>query len=177
MSEEGVEAVRTGRGVRERVDKTLDRLGGMAPPFQPGHAAALADLEATKGRALCADLNLRLQYGEAPLNFWRVGVRSIGDRETLTLQKSLRLGPRAWGEVGLLESKAGVGLNYQMTPEPAGQLQAYNPGDIQLDLRGIYQVSPEWYLTVGLADSLDDKLPFVGLRRWINLKPEPKDEE
>ncbi len=177
MSEEGVEATHSATQVLQRVDKTMDRLGGLARPFRPHKAAAYWDFEATEDVGLRADMNLRLQYGEDPLDFWRFGVRDMGGDETLTLQGSIGLGPRTWGAVGLLKSKVGASLNYQMTPDMRWQLEAYDPDETQFDLRGIYQLAPEWYLTLGMADSFGSKQPFVGLRRWTTLRPAQKDEE
>ncbi len=177
MSEKGVRATEKAGQVLDRVDRTMDRLGSVARPFTPYRTAAYWDLEATEDVGLRGDFNLRLQYGEDPLDFWRFGIRDVGDKEKLTLQKSLRLGPQTWGQAGILKSKVGVGLSYQMTPDWTWQLEAYDPDNTQFDLRGIYQLGPEWYLTVGLADSFDQGQPFVGLRRWIKMKSGEKDEE
>ena len=177
LSEEGVKTARAAQGVLQRVDNTMDKLGGMARPFQPPYAAAYWGLEGTEDRGLRADLNLRLRYGDDPLDYWRLGVRDLGDQETLNLQKSVPLGRRLWGEVGLLQSEIAAGLNYQMTPELRWQLQAYDPNDTNIDLRGIYQAYPDWYLTFGLADSFDRKQPFIGLRHRTNLTSQTNSEE
>ncbi len=177
LSEEGVKAARAAQGVLERVDSTMDKLGGVARPFQPPHAAAYWGLEGTEDRGLRADLNLRLRYGDDPLDYWRLGVRDLGDQETLNLQKSVPLGRRLWGEVGLLESEIAAGLNYQMTPELRWQLQAYDPDDTNIDLRGIYRAYPDWYFTFGLADFFDRKQPFVGLGHSTNLASQTDSEE
>ncbi len=177
LSEEGVKATQAAQGVLQRVDSTMDKLGGMARPFQPPHAAAYWSLEGTEDRGLRADLNLHLRYGDNPLDYWRFGVRDLGDKETLNLQKSVPLGRRLWGEVGLLSSEIAAGLNYQMTPALRWQLQAYDPDDTNIDLRGIYRAYPDWYFTFGLADSFDRKQPFIGLRHSTNLTSQTNSEE
>ncbi len=177
LSEEGVHTARAAQGVLQRVDNTMDKLGGVARPFQPPHAAAYWGLEGTKDRGLRADLNLRLRYGDDPLDYWRLGLRDLGGHETLNLQKSVPLGRRLWGEVGLLESEIAAGLNYRMTPELRWELEAYNPDDINIDLRGIYQAYPDWYFTFGLADSFDRNQPFVGLEYRTSLTSQTNSEE
>ncbi len=177
LSEEGVKTARAAQGVLQRVDNTMDKLGGIARPFQPPYAAAYWSLEGTEDRGLRADLNLRLRYRDDPLDYWRLGIRGLGDRETLNLQKSVPLGQRLWGEVGLLESEIAAGLNYQMTPELCWQLEAYNTDDTNIDLRGIYRIDPDWYLTLGLADSFDKQQPFIGLRHRTNLTLQRNSEE
>ena len=177
LSEEGVKAARAAQGVLQRVDNTMDKLGGVARPFQPPHAAAYWGLEGTEDRGLRADLDLRLRYGDDPLDYWRLGVRDLGDQETLNLQKSVPLGRRLWAELGLLESEIAAGLNYQMTSALRWQLEAYDPDDTNIDLRGIYQAYPDWYFTFGLADSFDRNQPFVGLRHRTNLTSQRNSEE
>jgi len=177
LSEEGVKTVQAAQGVLQRVDRTMDKLGGVARSFQPSHAAAYLGLEGTEGRAPRADLNLRLRYGDNPLDYWRLGIRDLGDRETLNLQKSVPLGQQVWGEMGILQSQIAAGLNYQMTPELRWQLEAYDPNDINVDLRGIYRAYPDWYFTFGLADSFNRKQPFIGLQYRTNLTSQPDNEE
>jgi len=177
MSEEGAEVTATAGEVLDRVDRTMDRLGELAQPLHPYYTDAYWDLEATEDVGLRGDLNLSLQYGQDPLDYWRLGVRDVGDQETLILQKSLRLGPRLWGQAGILKSKVSAGLNYQMTPDLRWQAEAYDPDDTHVDLRGIYRLTPEWHLTLGLADSFDEKKPFVGVRHSLNIRSEQKDKE
>ncbi len=177
LSEEGVQTARAAQGVLQRVDSTMDKLGGVARPFQPPYATAHWGIEGTEDRGLRADFGLRLRYGDDPLDYWRLGVRDIGDQETLNLQKSVPLGRRFWGEVGLLSSEIAAGLNYQMTPNLRWQLEAYDPDDTNIDLRGIYRVDPDWYFTFGLTDSFDRKQPFVGLRHRTDLTSQTNSEE
>jgi len=177
LSEEGVKTAQAAQSVLQRVDNTMDKLGGIARPFQPPHAAAYLGLEGTEDRGARTDLNLRLRYGDNPLDYWRLGLRDLGGHKTLNLQKSVPLGGRVWGEAGLLASQIAAGLNYQMTPELRWQLQAYDPNDINIDLRGIYQTYPDWYFTFGLADSFDRKQPFIGLMHRTNLTTQTNSEE
>ena len=158
-----------------RVERTMDRLTELARPFQPGQAEGYVAVEATDDRGLRADLNLRLQYGTDPLDFWRVGARDVGDSEGLNLQKSVPLSHRWWGRLGLIQSKIGLGLDYQAGPDFTVETEMYDPDDVQLDLRGTYKLSPDWALTVGVADSLDDRLPFAGMRRTIDIRSDRKD--
>jgi len=177
LSEEGAKTARAAQGVLQRVDNTMDKLGSMARPFQPSHATAYWSLEGTENRGLRADLNLRLRYGDNSLDYWRLGLRDLGGHETLNLQKSVPLSRRLWGEVGLLESEIAAGLNYRMTPELRWELEAYDPDDINIDLRGIYQAYPDWYFTFGIADSFDRNQPFVGLEYRTNLTSQSHSEE
>jgi len=177
LSEEGVKTAQAAQSVLQRVDNTMDKLGGVARPFQPPHATAYWGLEGTEDRGLRADLNLRLRYGDDPLDYWRLGIRDLGDQETLNLQKSVPLGRRLWGEVGLLESEIAAGLNYQMTPDLRWQLQGYDPDDTNIDLRGIYRAYPDWYFTFGIADAFHREQPFIGLRHCTNLTSQTNSEE
>ena len=132
-------------------------------------------LEGTDDRGWRADLHLQLHYGTNPLDFWQVGVRDIGGHDALNLQKSFPLGPRAWGRLGLIQSKIGLGLDYRTGSALALEAEVYNPDDIQVDLRGIYKLHPGWSLLLGVADSFGDSKPFIGMRKPIIFSDERKD--
>ena len=102
-------------------------------------------------------------------------MRDIGDQETLNLQKSVPLGPRAWTRLGLIQSKIGLGLDYQVGSDLLLEVEAYDPDDTQIDLRSIYKLSPEWWLTLGLADSFGSRQPFIGTRRLVTFSNRRKD--
>lgn len=174
VSEEGVEVTRKADRALDRVERTMDRLGEAAKPLSPSQVEGYIGLEATNDRGLRADFDLRLQYGSDPLDFWRVGIRDVGDSERLNLQKSVPLGSGAWVRLGLIQSKAGLGLDYRASSALTLEAEAYNPDDVQLDLRGIYELTPQLWLTVGLADSFGEKLPFVGMRRLMEIRSERK---
>ncbi len=176
VSEQGVEVTRKADEALDRVDLTMDRLGELAGHFQPRRSTGYLDLEATDDRGLRTDLNFRLQYGEDPMSFWQVGIRDIGDHEALNLQKAMPLSRRSWARMGLIQSKVGAGLDYRTGYDLTLQLEAYDPNDVQLDLRGIYQFRPNWSLLLGVADSLGEKDPFIGLRQSIAGSADRKDK-
>lgn len=176
VSEQGVEVTRKADQALGRVERTMDRLGEIAGHFQPRHSEGYLDLAAIEDRGLRADFHLQLQYGDNPLDFWWLGIGDVGVHEVLTLQKSLPLGSRAWGRMGLIQSKIGLGLDYRLSSNLTLESETYNPDDIQVDLRGIYKVTPQWSLLLGIADSFDRKDPFIGTRGRVTFSERRKDK-
>ncbi len=175
-SDQGVAVTRKADRALDRVEGTMDRLGELAGHFQPRCSDGYVDLQAVEERGLRADFNWNLQYGDNPLDFWRVGVGDVGVHEVLTLQKSLPLSSRAWGRLGLIQSKAGLGLDYRLSSYLTLETETYDPEDIQVDLRGIYKMNPQWSLLLGVGDCFGSKDPFIGTRGLVTFRNQRKDK-
>ncbi len=94
---------------------------------------------------------------------WRIGLRDIGDGDTLDLQYSER---RADDVVraGLFGGSLGVGYDWNEWSNMGLEGELSNPDDLRLDLRLRLSVQREYGLLLGLEDAFDDADPLVGFR-------------
>lgn len=172
-SGQGIEVVEKASRALDRVESTMDRLGEVASSFQPERTIGYLSMEATRDHPLRADINFDLRYGLDPLGFWRVGIRDLGRAESLNLQRAFRLGGRSWSRMGVFGNKPGLALDYQVTPDLLLEAEAWDPENDRLDIRALYNLSPGWELTAGMASFLTDNQPFIGLQRTIYLRDRP----
>ncbi|MEI6501305.1 MAG: hypothetical protein WCP21_09810, partial [Armatimonadota bacterium] len=116
---------------------------------------------------LRADVKADLQYGTKHDSFWRVGVRDVGDAETLILQRAIPLGSDRF-RAGIYGNKAGIG--YDVTPQArtSVEMELWNPNDPQLDLRGSVGLTSRIDALLGFNDVGSETEPFVGVRYRSN---------
>ena len=168
-SRQAVEISHKANSTLDRVDTTMDFLGGAGSALRPRQTTGRFTLEGEEDGRWRGDVNFDLQYGDNPNDFWRVGVRGVGDDGTINLQRSLPLGPSAYARFGLIGSRAGVGLDYRAQPGLLLEAEGWNPRDPRLDLRAIWGVTPELELTAGLNRALDRNDPFIGVQHVIRF--------
>lgn len=146
----------------EDVDRTLRGLSRMARTAAPEEVRVRGTLEAKNGGAR-TDAEIDLVYGENPHNFWRIGIRDVGDTNGLTLQRSLPSGKNRW-RLGLFGGQPGVGFDLNPQGELFWEAELWKPSDPHLDLRGGYKVAPRVDMLFGIGDIGGENEPFVGVR-------------
>lgn len=166
-AESGSRAIQRAENSLTRVDETMERVTQVTRTFNPDEVRASASLEATRHRGLRADVKADLQYGKNRNDFWRVGVRDVGDAETLILQKSFSLGANR-ARAGIYGNKIGLGYDLNPTRRLTVETELWNPDDPRLDLRGTYSLTPRVDALLGFDDLASDTEPFVGIRYRSN---------
>ncbi|WP_371372206.1 MlaD family protein [Sporomusa aerivorans] len=102
----------------------------------------------------------------SPQDFAVIGVHDIGEDSKLNLQLG-KSGPAFNQRFGIIDGKAGVGVDAKIGQQMRMSLDVYDPNDVRVKLRTQFQVAPETFL-VGQADQInsrDDKTTYVGIRR------------
>lgn len=110
--------------------------------------------------------NANVTINTSPRDFAVVGVSDIGESSKLNFQ--LGQSGSAFGQrVGIIDSKAGVGLDAKLGKELRMSVDVYDPNDVRVKLRGQYQVAPDTFL-VGQSASInkrDEKTSYFGIKR------------
>ncbi len=110
--------------------------------------------------------NGEMKISTSPQDFVILGVTNIGDGAKANLQMGKVSGALA-GRAGMIEGKAGLGVDASLGSQLKLSLDAYDPNDVRVKLRTQYQVSTGTYL-VGQTDALNkepEKTTYVGIRR------------
>ncbi len=173
LTDRGAEVARKADASLTRVDQTMNRVQQIARQLQPSSTLGYAGVEAIDGFGLRADVVADLYFGEATRDYWRFGVRDFGDAETLTFQRGVGLASGATLRLGILGNKVGIGLDYPLRDRWSLELDAWNPNDPRLDVRGLCGVAPGWDLLLGANRVLGGTDPFIGLRRNFAFRRPP----
>ncbi|NLO74341.1 MAG: MCE family protein [candidate division WS1 bacterium] len=172
VSEESVEIAQKTNVTLDRVQTTMTRLDGLATGVKPDLTTGRFRLEASGGSRWRGDADFDLRYGDDPLSFWRIGVRSIGDDGALNLQRSIPFSHDGYARVGVFGGRLGVGVDYLPEPDLMLEAEGWNPANPRLDLRLYYKVGPWTRLTTGINRALDRNLPFIGIEQSIEFGPQ-----
>jgi phospholipid/cholesterol/gamma-HCH transport system substrate-binding protein len=96
-----------------------------------------------------SDLNFDVRIRDSML---RAGVADVGQGNTLNLQYGNRLGKDLWLRYGVLQSQAGVGLDYRLNPDLRLSGELFDPNDLGFNAVAEYRLRPlgnAWWLTGG----------------------------
>lgn len=109
--------------------------------------------------------NMDLQVNMNPNDFFLVGVDDIGEDNGFNAQVGKRSSSFG-GRVGVIDSKAGVGLDAYAGDKWKFSVDAYDPNDLTLKLRTQYEVLPDTYLVGQMQDAnkSDERATYVGVR-------------
>lgn len=94
---------------------------------------------------------------------WRVGLRDVGDRDSLDLQYSERRGSDVI-RAGLFGGSLGLGYDWNEWSNTGLEGELSDPDDLRLDLRLRLSVQREYGLLLGIEDVFDEADPMVGFR-------------
>ncbi len=106
----------------------------------------------------------KIQFNDK--DFLQLGIDDLGEENEKNLQFGTWNG-KFGGRAGLIDDKAGVGLDAAFGGAFNLSVDAYDPNDFQLKLRAAYQMAPETYI-IGQSDHInrsDERETFVGIRR------------
>lgn len=150
------DTLRSAKSASEKADRLLS--GGF-------HTEASAELLYSGGEdRYMANADLRLYT--APNSFLLLGVNDIGEGNKANVQVGTS-GGAFTGRAGLVDNKAGVGIDARLGAPWTFSLDAYDPNDFQLKLRAQYEFAADTFLVgqVNRANKSDERESFVGLRR------------
>lgn len=110
--------------------------------------------------------NADIRVNTSAQDFTVIGVKSIGDNQQLNLQLG-RTKDNLSGRAGVIDGKAGVGMDAQMGQSMKFSIDVYDPSDVRVKLRSQFKVAPDTFI-VGETDSINKeayKSTYVGVRR------------
>ena len=171
ISKQAVTLSHNAGGALQRADKTIRQVSHVFGEFTPEETPAFARVEAERGGTLHADVNLDLRWGPDPYAFWRVGVRDLGGKSTLDLQRSLRVANKLSARAGIFANSPGLGVDYEWSPGNTAELEDwYHSGNNHLDLRTYWALRDQWLITAGLYNFMETNDPFIGIQHnvWGN---------
>ena len=111
-----------------------------------------------------------LRVSTSPQGFAVIGVRDIGGEGSTANKMNLQVGHSEgdWSQrAGIVDGKAGIGVDKQMGSQMKLSLDVYDPNDVRVKLRSQYQVAPDTFV-IAQTDSLNknpDKNLYFGVRR------------
>ncbi len=152
------ETLKNAREVSEKANKMLNKVQSVSA--QTGFEV-LYNTDSRKYRT-----NADVKINTSPQDFAVIGVSNIGDGSRTNFQ--VGKGTEQFdGRAGVIEGKAGVGLDAKLGSQLKLSLDVYDPNDVRVKLRSQYQIAPDTFI-VGETDSLNkqsEKNTYVGIRR------------
>jgi len=151
--------LRNAREASEKANRLLGKVGNIKTQ------ASAELLHSTGGEsAYRTNLDLRVDSGD---NFAVVGVSGLGDDNAKNLQFGRQQGALAT-RVGVVESKAGIGVDARLGEQLRLSVDAYDPNDIRFKLRSEFKLAPETYLVGESRQSNNenkDRNTYIGVRQ------------
>lgn len=172
-SSEGVEVARKASHSLDRVDRTMDRLSEAVSSIRPERTTGFLEAYGMRHQGLEANVDLDLYYGRALEDFWRVGMVDLGDSERANFQRGFVLGGPWTLRAGVFANKPGLGIDWWSPRGWRAELEYWNPKENYLDFSLFRRFGREWLLSFGVRDILDEREPFLGLRREFSLSGPP----
>lgn len=160
----------------DKVDQTMNSVSDTIHSVKPLHTRAQVRFEAATERGMRADFDADLYYGARKYDFWRIGIRDAGDRETLNLQRSIPLTEISAFRAGIFGNKAGVGYDRSLSNQLSLEADFWDASEYILDLKTHYRLHPNFDLTLGANDLLDNADAFIGFRYFFDDAPKSDDE-
>ena len=111
-----------------------------------------------------ANVDLRIYANER--NYFHMGLSDIGEANRFNFQLG-QTGKTVGGRIGVIEGKAGVGLDLNLGKNFRISADAYDPNDFRLKLRSELRIAPDTYLvgeSIGLNKE-SQRSTYFGLRR------------
>ena len=110
--------------------------------------------------------NLDFQVHMDSRRYAKIGLSDVGDSNRVNFQLGQQ-GPIFGGRIGVVESKAGAGLDLRLGKDFKISADAYDPNDLRIKLRSELRLAPDTYL-VGESLSINKDAQhssYVGIRR------------
>jgi phospholipid/cholesterol/gamma-HCH transport system substrate-binding protein len=110
--------------------------------------------------------NVDLRVNTDSRSFVQMGLSDIGESNRLNFQLGQQ-GPHVGGRVGVVEGKAGAGVDLKLGKNFKISADAYDPNDFRIKLRSELKIAPDTYV-VGESISVNkdaQRSTYVGIRR------------
>jgi phospholipid/cholesterol/gamma-HCH transport system substrate-binding protein len=151
------ETLRNARSVSAKADKMLTQVESI------NAQAGFEVLYNTDTHQYSTNADVRINT--SPKNFAVIGVTDIGQDSKTNFQIGSGTEKFA-GRAGVIDSKAGVGLDTKLGKQLKMSVDVYDPNDVRVKLRTQYEVAPDTFI-VGQANDInkdDNNTTFVGVR-------------
>ena len=112
-------------------------------------------------------VNADVRVYSNPNSFLLIGADDIGGDDSGTnLQVGTGNGTFT-GRGGLIDDKVGVGIDFKTSDKTQFSVDAYDPDDLRVKLRGQYELADDTYLIGQIKDvnDSDDRAAYLGLRQ------------
>lgn len=154
-------AVEEGRRAADRISVFVDRLltprsSGFHPTF------ALDGIAQPRSGAFRTDIWARVPIKDK--HFALVGVYDVGEANRLTVQGGLGLTDKLAVRYGLYAGRAGLGLDYKMSPSAALQADFWRPSEPEIDIKAMFDLSSDWSIWLGMESLFRRDEPAAGFR-------------
>lgn len=149
--------LRNARGVSEKANRMMNQVSNIKTET----SAEVLYSAGSKEYKTNADIRINT----SPNDFLLLGINDIGEGNKANVQVGSGNDKFA-SRVGLIDSKAGVGLDAKINNEFRMSVDAYDPNDLRVKLRAQYEVAPETFI-VGETDSINksqNRESYVGMR-------------
>jgi len=160
-TESGRTAAERADGVLDGVESAMETMRKTQSMFKDMDTRTRLQLRAAQHSGLRADAYLDLRLSPTQEDYWRVGVRDLGDSELLELQWSHRLRDD-WFRAGVFGNKLGLGYDYTWGRGRLLEAELYNPSDLRLDVRARLRLRDQYDLLLGIEDLGGSNDPFLG---------------
>nr|WP_092071071.1 MlaD family protein [Dendrosporobacter quercicolus]NSL48470.1 MCE family protein [Dendrosporobacter quercicolus DSM 1736]SDM17954.1 phospholipid/cholesterol/gamma-HCH transport system substrate-binding protein [Dendrosporobacter quercicolus] len=110
--------------------------------------------------------NAEVRLHTSPRDFAVIGVNDIGQDSKTNLQFGTGTDKLA-GRAGIIDSKAGVGIDSSLGKQLKLSLDVYDPNDVRVKLRTQYRLAPDLFV-VAQANNMnkdEDNNTYIGIRR------------
>lgn len=153
------------RNVSERANSMMKTVESIE--VKPGFEAMYSGKSYEDNKNWQAGADVTISMGEETDNkYMRLGVKGIGDGNRVDALAGMRSGSLG-GHAGVIESKAGVGLDAYLGDKVTLSVDGYDPNDFRLKSRLSYEFAPDTYVFTQVNDinHSDKRTAYVGLRR------------
>lgn len=153
------------RNVSERANSMMKTVESIE--VKPGFEAMYSGKSYEDNKNWHAGADVTVSMGEENDNkYLRLGVKGIGDGNRVDALAGMRSGSLG-GHAGVIESKAGVGLDAYLGDKVTLSVDGYDPNDFRLKSRLSYEFAPDTYVFTQVNDinHSDKRTAYVGLRR------------
>jgi phospholipid/cholesterol/gamma-HCH transport system substrate-binding protein len=150
--------------LRNAKDATAKANTMLAKVEQVKVTAGFEVLGNTDGGKRMSNGDIRINTSEQ--DFAVIGVKSIGDDAKANVQFG-RSRDNFAGRAGVIDGKAGVGVDAQLGQSLSFSADVYDPNDVRVKLRTQYKIAPDTYI-VGQTDGInkdEEKNTYIGVRR------------
>ena len=157
--------IHNARNVSERANSMMKTVESIE--VKPGFEAMYSGKSYEDNKNWQAGADVTVSMGEETDNkYLRLGVKGIGDGNRVDALAGMRSGSLG-GPAGVIESKAGVGLDAYLGDKVTLSVDGYDPNDFRLKSRLSYEFAPDTYVFTQVNDinHSDKRTAYVGLRR------------
>ncbi len=119
----------------------------------------------TIDRVRSGDLRVDVDYTlpSSDQNFYRIGIKDIGESSKLNLQKGTMLSGNADFRYGIHSSRIGIGCDLNFDKRTSFLIDLYRPNNPDLEFKLTHKLANDWDIVVGMDRCFDDASLLLGV--------------